>query len=395
MMVSRVQRRTRRPPAVCADGAMVVPRPLAARGVRLASMRRAATADARPAAGRARGRAGGLRAAAWTDDRSERPCACPAHRRVRPGSNRAPGVLPPFPAPDRGGRDMSEQDEPRRPEDEPGEPGAEGGSEGSSDTPPPLPERGRRHATGRHRSALRRAQPDGARDDPRHLLPALGVRACSSRSSAWRASCGGRCARSRPSCRDGAGEWGALLARRRRSTASPRSCAASAGACCCARTAREPSRARRARAERRRLHGQQHPARAGRRRHPRLPDGAAGAGEPPHGGRHAAGRAAARRRGDPHPVRGRRLRPARRGRRGERRLDRAGHGGRRRSPRRAASCSCAATSACTDLAGPDALLHAAPARAPRAGAARAPRSRSGAIEAARVDGGRARRRRSR
>ena len=34
---------------------------------------------------------------------------------------------------------MSEQDDPRRPEDRPGEPGAEGGTEGSNDTPPPLP----------------------------------------------------------------------------------------------------------------------------------------------------------------------------------------------------------------------------------------------------------------
>jgi hypothetical protein len=34
---------------------------------------------------------------------------------------------------------VSEQEQPRRPEDEPGEPGAEGGAEGSSDTPPPLP----------------------------------------------------------------------------------------------------------------------------------------------------------------------------------------------------------------------------------------------------------------
>ena len=35
---------------------------------------------------------------------------------------------------------MSEQDEPRRPEDRPRELGAEGGSGGSKDTPPPLPD---------------------------------------------------------------------------------------------------------------------------------------------------------------------------------------------------------------------------------------------------------------
>ena len=35
---------------------------------------------------------------------------------------------------------MSEQDEPRRPEDRPQEPGAEGGGGGSEHTPPPLPD---------------------------------------------------------------------------------------------------------------------------------------------------------------------------------------------------------------------------------------------------------------
>jgi len=35
---------------------------------------------------------------------------------------------------------MSEQDQPRRPEDRPQEPGAEGGSGGSAETPPPVPD---------------------------------------------------------------------------------------------------------------------------------------------------------------------------------------------------------------------------------------------------------------
>ena len=186
-------------------------------------------------------------------------------------------------------------------------------------------------------------------------------------SPAW---CGGRRARIRPSCLR-AGASSPPCSARSPSTPWPRWCAPSAGSGCWWTRARTPSRADTYALTCVGYAGQQRAPGAGRRRDPHGPDGAARGRVEAHGDRHAAGRAAARRRGAARALRRGRLGAARRGRRrqagdrGARARGRRG-GRRRRLPRRPPQ------RAADRVPGADRVVHARAApRPPRAAAARA------------------------